>query len=180
MMRGQKNRAGTKNIDNCHKKNIASTRITRIVNNELLQNGNIYVSVIIPCFNAEEFIEECIESILIQKVDGVEIIIIDDASHIWSHQILCLEYLYDILPSGGIYIIEDLETSFCHEFYDVSYADSKVSAYNFLSLICERVCSGRPLSEISKISSRASKIADMTESIMFFRGACLLVKRCFF
>ena len=39
-------------------------------------------------------------------------IIVDDASHFWSHQIKALFALFPALPSGGIYILEDLETSF--------------------------------------------------------------------
>ena len=39
-------------------------------------------------------------------------VIVDDASHIWSHQILALEGLFWSLESGGIYILEDVHTSF--------------------------------------------------------------------
>jgi hypothetical protein len=39
-------------------------------------------------------------------------ILIDDASHLWSHQILAMAELYDTLPSGGIYVMEDINTSF--------------------------------------------------------------------
>lgn len=39
-------------------------------------------------------------------------ILIDDASHLWSHQILAMAELYDALPSGGIYVMEDINTSF--------------------------------------------------------------------
>jgi len=41
-------------------------------------------------------------------------ILIDDASHLWSHQILAMAELYDTLPSGGIYVMEDINTSFGH------------------------------------------------------------------
>ena len=39
-------------------------------------------------------------------------IIIDDASHQCAHQILSFEYLFPHVKSGGIYIIEDLHTSY--------------------------------------------------------------------
>ena len=39
-------------------------------------------------------------------------IIVDDASHFWSHQNKGIINLFDCLPSGGVYILEDLETSF--------------------------------------------------------------------
>lgn len=41
---------------------------------------SINVSVIIPCFNVEEFVEQCLESVVRQHFDGLEVIAIDDAS----------------------------------------------------------------------------------------------------
>ncbi|MDD5449331.1 MAG: glycosyltransferase family 2 protein [Candidatus Omnitrophica bacterium] len=38
------------------------------------------VSVIIPCFNAEKFIREALYSVLNQKIDDIEIIVVDDGS----------------------------------------------------------------------------------------------------
>lgn len=43
-------------------------------------------------------------------------IIIDDGSHIMSHQILTFETLFPFLSSGGIYVIEDLHTSYWKEY----------------------------------------------------------------
>jgi len=38
------------------------------------------ISVIIPCFNAERWIKETLQSVLIQGVDTIEIVVIDDSS----------------------------------------------------------------------------------------------------
>ena len=38
-----------------------------------------YISFVVPCYNSEEYMEKCIDSLLIGK-DDVEIIIIDDGS----------------------------------------------------------------------------------------------------
>ncbi|KFC23227.1 glycosyltransferase family 2 protein [Epilithonimonas lactis] len=38
------------------------------------------VSIVIPCYNAEKYIEQCIESILVTKLENVEIIAINDGS----------------------------------------------------------------------------------------------------
>jgi predicted O-methyltransferase YrrM len=41
-------------------------------------------------------------------------IIVDDGSHIPSHQIASFEFLFKKLKPGGIYVVEDLHTSYCN------------------------------------------------------------------
>lgn len=43
--------------------------------------------------------------------------IIDDGSHIVSHQYKCIEALWPYVKKGGIYIIEDLHTNIIENFY---------------------------------------------------------------
>ena len=43
-------------------------------------NENIKVSVIIPCYNSERFLKECLDSILDQTLREIEIICVDDGS----------------------------------------------------------------------------------------------------
>ena len=38
------------------------------------------ISIIIPAYNVEEYLEKCLESIISQNFDKVEIIIVDDGS----------------------------------------------------------------------------------------------------
>ncbi|MDE7415989.1 MAG: glycosyltransferase family 2 protein [Lachnospiraceae bacterium] len=40
----------------------------------------IMVPVIIPVFNAEKYINECVDNVLCQTMDNLEIICIDDGS----------------------------------------------------------------------------------------------------
>ena len=40
----------------------------------------IHVSVIVPAFNVEPFIERCLRSLFEQAVDRLEVIVVDDGS----------------------------------------------------------------------------------------------------
>ena len=45
-----------------------------------LRPDEISVSVIVPAFNMELFIEECLRSLFEQAVDRMEVIVVDDGS----------------------------------------------------------------------------------------------------
>ena len=63
-------------------------------------------------------------------------VIIDDASHFWSHQIIGLRTLLPLLPPGGIYFIEDLQTSFWE---DSEYSDAPEDCVSFMLRLIEDV-----------------------------------------
>ena len=54
---------------------------------------------------------------LISNISSPDIII-DDGSHFMSGQILSFIHLYPHLKTGGIYIIEDINTSYMDSYYD--------------------------------------------------------------
>jgi len=72
------------------------------------------VSVIIPVFNSEKYIEECLNSILVQTYTNYEIIVIDDGSTDSSHKIIeryvskynKIKYFYQ--KNGGAAIARNL------------------------------------------------------------------------
>lgn len=43
-------------------------------------------------------------------------LIVEDGSHLWEHQINCLKWLLPHVRSGGVYIVEDLQTSYNSEY----------------------------------------------------------------
>lgn len=47
------------------------------------------ISVIIPCYNAERFVEKCVENILIQTYKNIEIILVDDCSKDMTRELIC-------------------------------------------------------------------------------------------
>jgi hypothetical protein len=106
-------------------------------------------------------------------------VILDDASHKWSHQILALHTLFPGLPAGGIYIVEDLQTSF-KPVSDRGYADSpEDTATHLLRLTC--AVAGRGAEHAAADSAPPGKaiaeLAEMTDAIMFYRKTALLVRR---
>ncbi len=52
----------------------------------------------------------------VSKTYGPFDIIIDDGSHVQSHIIASFEALFPLLPAGGIYVVEDTQTSYWPKF----------------------------------------------------------------
>jgi hypothetical protein len=64
-----------------------------------------------------EFLDEVVRRI--GKID----VILDDASHINSHIIFTFQHLFPHLASGGIYIVEDTQTSYWPGFFEGNATD---------------------------------------------------------
>jgi hypothetical protein len=109
-------------------------------------------------------------------------IIIDDASHWWSHQIKALYHLFPSLKRGGIYILEDLGTSF--EPYKFSnFDDANITTYDFLSAISECVCSSNSLQmdnlnpNLVVFINEIEMIAEQIEMMCFIHESCIMIKK---
>lgn len=109
-------------------------------------------------------------------------IILDDASHKWSHQIIALYQLFPMLKNGGIYILEDTVTSFSM-WENERYNDIDISTFEFLQLVATVVSSGEPLRKIDVkqglevLAKEAEELAKDIEAITFIHGSCVIVKR---
>lgn len=109
-------------------------------------------------------------------------IIIDDASHLWSHQIKAMCHLLPALKSGGIFIMEDLGTSFS-AYRNMNYADAAFSAYDFCSAIAEVVSSGEFLRTVHlqaimmPVKEEIEYLANQIAMISFIRESCIIVKK---
>lgn len=72
------------------------------MNNDIVKGR---VSVLVPCYNGERFIKRCLDSVLSQTWDDVELIIVNDGSTDNSHQII--QSYYSVIEkklSNFIYI----------------------------------------------------------------------------
>ncbi len=116
---------------------------------------------------------------LSREIDGVTIII-DDASHIWSHQIKSLIILFKVLRNGGIYILEDLGTSF-GKFIGTKYNDAIISGYDFCALLSQAVCGGavddKVIEKSLGIENEIKELAASIEMISFINESCILIKK---
>ena len=104
-------------------------------------------------------------------------IIIDDASHFWDHQIFSFFNLFSVLESGGIYIIEDLQTNFGSFIKDYSHG-SDISCVEMLLNMTYNVVSDYTF-DSSKIKYHViyDKIARCIDMISYIQKSCIIVKK---
>lgn len=104
-------------------------------------------------------------------------VIIDDASHVWSHQIVALFTLFESLSSGGVYILEDMETSLDLPHYEAGgYDDCDIDAYT----VCERimrVAAAKIPEHRDGYSENINAIGMNVELAAVMKGSCILIKR---
>ena len=103
-------------------------------------------------------------------------IIVDDASHIVSHQLLALFTLFDVLPRGGVYILEDLETSLNPELFEDTYRDCPLDAYEVCARIA-RIAARKVPDDDSIYADHVNRIGMETELVSITKGSVILIKR---
>ena len=103
-------------------------------------------------------------------------IIIDDASHFWSHQLKALFTLFPALPSGGIYILEDLETSLQPQVYSADYHDAPLDAYTAAERITRVAASRTPCTE-GPFAEEITAVGLATELVATMLSSCIFIKR---
>jgi hypothetical protein len=57
---------------------------------------------------------------VVEEMGGVDVVI-DDGSHVASHQMKSFETLFPLLTDGGLYIVEDLHTAYWRYSYGGGY-----------------------------------------------------------
>lgn len=100
---------------------------------DYFENAEIYcIDIIDVNFQHERFhftkISQADNNLTRLYQDDFFDIIIDDGSHMTSHQLKSLEILWSKLKNSGFYVIEDLHTSFRQE-----YIDTKITPYQILT-----------------------------------------------
>ena len=103
-------------------------------------------------------------------------IIIDDGSHLWHHQINTMKALLPLVKSGGIYIVEDLQTSFGEYIANYGTPDGEPAARYCLKF-AERVIADRALKldlEPDPFLAQASKLV---RAVQFSNRVAVFLRR---
>lgn len=77
-----------------------------------LDKGMAYNGPRHDIFRVDQSVESELQNALQQMNTDRVLFIIDDGSHIPEHQLLTFNTLFPVLMDGGVYIIEDIETSY--------------------------------------------------------------------
>ena len=94
---------------------------------------------------------------------------------------MSLYVLFDAIPNGGIYIVEDIETSF-GEVWEISECgDASITMYDFLQAICEAYTGDFRIhsrnKNIAELEDEILCLASMVDMITFIHGSCIIVKK---
>jgi hypothetical protein len=123
---------------------------------------------------------------LVEKIGNKELdFILDDGSHIPEHQILSFDILFDLVKDGGIYIIEDIETSYWKNGdlygYDTRYGcNNEMNLINFFSkvlhLINKEFMNENDILQITESFGISNKNIDAISTITFGQN-CIIIKK---
>lgn len=134
--------------------------------------GNIAVEM---CDQADLLALQRLQVRLRARHDAFDIVL-DDGSHVWSHQILTFETLFSSLRPGGVFIIEDIDTSYGDHVPHYG-RDSTVTAADYLFNLASHVLAGgqRRLSEEPDLRLRS--IVPDVQSVVVIRRSALIFRR---
>jgi SAM-dependent methyltransferase len=107
-------------------------------------------------------------------------VIVDDASHYWTHQIAALRELFKYLKPGGLYILEDIGTSFGQSVRAVYGGPGGPDAYAFVLALTNRLVghrAGHPLDAQLPDCSGDEALLDRIDSVEMTRGTAMIRKK---
>ena len=103
-------------------------------------------------------------------------VIVDDGSHIWTHQIVSFETLFPSLPPGGLYIMEDVHTSY-GTLAEAHGRDSPISTATYLHRLSDLLYGWGVEKVEDNLGKRIRPFADLIESITTIRRSVLIRRR---
>lgn len=106
-------------------------------------------------------------------------VIIDDATHYYSHQIRGFEISFPFLVSGGLYIVEDMETSFGEFRYGI-WNDQKKDAANYfaqIALLVNGDLNDDSHNLLCVVTEKQKEICKSIKWISFMRNSVIIAKK---
>ena len=103
-------------------------------------------------------------------------LIIDDGSHFWGHQIFTFETLFPWLQPGGVYICEDIHTSFGKQAESYNGGAPRSAAAYFLKL-SEALAAGRNWGVTETQNPLLFNIVSKVQSVIMIRHCAIVVAR---
>lgn len=115
------------------------------------------------------------------KTGGDFDVIIDDGGHTMNQQIVSFQTLFPYVKKGGMYIIEDLHTSYWREFggggkavTTVNYLKSLIDEINFVGVNTRRASH---LDVDPAVLKKLNLYREQIESIHFYDSVAIIIKR---
>lgn len=109
---------------------------------------------------------------------GKPLIVIDDGSHRWDHQIVLLQTLFPLLLPGGFFVVEDLDTSFERHLATAAFQGySKISAFDYLCKLARRTVADAAFGNEEPYDLFIEKYHQHVGSVEFGRRTCIVSKK---
>lgn len=109
---------------------------------------------------------------------GAPRIIIDDASHRWDHQILALQTFFPLLPPGGHFVIEDIDTSFEGQLKKARFqGQSDISGFDYLYKLARFVVAEGALAPEAPYDDFIAAYAGKVSTIELHRRTAMINKK---
>ncbi len=107
----------------------------------------------------------------INTIEGPFNVIIDDGSHIQLHIITAFETLFPLMPSGGIYVIEDTQTSYLLKFGgSIIDKDTTLTAMNYFRNRVHDV-------NVNDWKETVNRSEEMIGSVSFYHNLIFITRR---
>lgn len=97
-------------------------------------------------------------------------LVVEDGSHIWSHQIASLQVLLKHMATGGRYIVEDLHTSFSSEFG----AAGEVTGIDYVLGCCRKILGAH---RVRTADPFLRTLSEKVEGVMVMHSAAIFFCR---
>lgn len=112
------------------------------------------------------------------KEFGSPMIVIDDGSHRWDHQIRTFQFLFPLMQAGGHYVIEDIDTSFETHLKQAPFqGESDISAFDYIYKLSRVVVGEAALGSERPYDEFIAQHAKAVYSIEHFRRATMINKK---